>query len=632
VRLTTTKDHDNINRLRSISSSGSGFVVSSHAYLYNNANQRTRATLRDGSYWEYQYDALGQVKWAKKRWPDNVWVPGQQFEYVFDDIGNRTSTKVGGDSAGAALRAATYSRNLLNQYSSRTVPNAIDVLGVGNRDAIVMVNNQATWRRGEYYHRALTVANSSAPVNQAVTVTATLSGNNVNRTGNVFVPQATETYTPDLDGNLIADNRWNYTWDAENRLIRMVARTAVGPQQRIDFEYDFRGRRIGKKVWNNTAGTGTPAVNLKFLYDGWNLVAEVDGNAANALLRSYMWGLDLSGQSGSARDGAGGVGGLLAFRPATGAAQFAAYDGNGNVTALVDGSNGSVTAEYEYGAFGELIRSTGTQASANPVRFSSKFTDYETDLVYYGYRFYNPSTGRWLSRDPIEEEAGSNLFAAYFNEPITTVDRNGLDNWSNTGSGQNSVGRVTLPILFPNPSTGDNTSAYGLFGEWLGGLSPGLREFTGNDKLADQMRQSPEAIAARNRLKRSLQTGCKKGLSEPFSRNLGAEGMAGFYAGFVRDTLGRNPARAFMGSFSGNATIVSCFACCAIVKFTASNTAGWESATRMPPPYGYDTERTSFLENPSLRQWPRSALPDNAFGPIGRNVIINISWQELICP
>jgi RHS repeat-associated protein len=200
----------------------------------------------------------------------------------------------------------------------------------------------------------------------------------------------------------------------------------VGPQQRIDFEYDFRGRRIGKKVWNNTAGTGTPAVNLKFLYDGWNLVAEVDGNAANALLRSYMWGLDLSG---TLQD-AGGVGGLLAFRPVTGAAQFAAYDGNGNVTALVDGSNGTVTAEYEYGAFGEPVRMTGTQAAANPIRFSSKFTDNETDLVYYGYRFYNPSTGRWLSRDPIEEDDGPQIYAFVHNNPLGRVDIDGQQSWA----------------------------------------------------------------------------------------------------------------------------------------------------------------------------------------------------------
>ncbi len=44
-------------------------------------------------------------------------------------------------------------------------------------------------------------------------------------------------------------------------------------------------------------------------------------------------------------------------------------------------------------------------AKANPFRFSTKYQDDETDLLYHGYRYYNASTGRWLSRDPKGEEA-----------------------------------------------------------------------------------------------------------------------------------------------------------------------------------------------------------------------------------
>ncbi len=65
--------------------------------------------------------------------------------------------------------------------------------------------------------------------------------------------------------------------------------------KRIAFEYDFLGGRIAKKVWNNVAGTNDPIVNLKYLCDGWNLIAELNGNSGNALGRSYTWGLDVSG-------------------------------------------------------------------------------------------------------------------------------------------------------------------------------------------------------------------------------------------------------------------------------------------------------------------------------------------------
>ena len=51
-------------------------------------------------------------------------------------------------------------------------------------------------------------------------------------------------------------------------------------------------------------------------------------NGTNGVLRTFMWGLDLSGTA----QGAGGVGGLLAIKPAGANTLFVAYDGNGNVT------------------------------------------------------------------------------------------------------------------------------------------------------------------------------------------------------------------------------------------------------------------------------------------------------------
>ncbi|MGO8931774.1 MAG: RHS repeat-associated core domain-containing protein [Limisphaerales bacterium] len=66
------------------------------------------------------------------------------------------------------------------------------------------------------------------------------------------------------------------------------------------------------------------------------------------------------------------------------------------------------------GPFGEVTRATGPMAKPNPFRFSTKYQDDETDLVYYGYRYYSASTGRWLSRDPVHEvgSQASQLWAA----------------------------------------------------------------------------------------------------------------------------------------------------------------------------------------------------------------------------
>jgi hypothetical protein len=104
---------------------------------------------------------------------------------------------------------------------------------------------------------------------------------------------------------------WNYQWDGENRLVAMtmtnVAGIANSNRLQLQFAYDYLGRRISKAVFNwNGSGFGpNPVRQTTFVYDGWNLKAELGLN--NALLRSYTWGNDLSGTMTRA----GGVGGLL---------------------------------------------------------------------------------------------------------------------------------------------------------------------------------------------------------------------------------------------------------------------------------------------------------------------------------
>ena len=65
-------------------------------------------------------------------------------------------------------------------------------------------------------------------------------------------------------------------------------------------------------------------------------------------------------------------------------------------------------------------------AKTNPFRFSNKYQDDETDLLYYGYRYYSASMGRWLSRDPAEEAGGCNLYGFVANDAISDADYLGL--------------------------------------------------------------------------------------------------------------------------------------------------------------------------------------------------------------
>jgi hypothetical protein len=119
-------------------------------------------------------------------------------------------------------------------------------------------------------------------------------------------------------------------------LIQMVANTSLPNAARFSITntYDSSGRRIQKRIglWNGSVHD--LHYTRRFLYDGWNLVAELDGS--NSLIRLYIWGNDLSGST----HGAGGVGGLLIVKPASADPRFVAYDGNGNIVGLLDATTG----------------------------------------------------------------------------------------------------------------------------------------------------------------------------------------------------------------------------------------------------------------------------------------------------
>lgn len=414
----TSRTYDSLGRLETIATSTTpSGTIASYTYTYNNLDQRTRATREDNSYWSYGYDDRGEITSAKKYWSDNSPVAGQQLEYGFDTIGNRASTKAGGDAQGLNQRLATYTANSLNQYQQRTVPGALDILGTANAAATVTVNDQATYRRGDYFYKELAVSNSSAPVYPQVNATGVRSGiggadeDAVTQTiGHSYVPKNVEVYTYDDDGNLTTDGRWNYTWDAENRLSSMdaIAAAPVAAKLRLEFAYDYMGRRIQKKVyvWNVPTSSYQLQSTTKFVYDDWNLIAEMD--AGGNLQRNYSWSSEML-LLGTSSD-----------------VYHMIYDGNQNITGLIQASTGLAAASYDYDAFGRILKSLGDYASQNPLRFGGQYMDAESGLLYYGHRYYNPDTARWIGRDPMGEDAGNHLYRFANNDGVNRTDYLGL--------------------------------------------------------------------------------------------------------------------------------------------------------------------------------------------------------------
>jgi len=459
VRLTTAKGYDNLYRLMVISNIPAADSGMTFGYQYNSANQRTAVTNTDGSRWMYGYDSLGQVTSGKKYWSDGIPVAGQQFEYSFDDIGNRKYAGSGGNEWGSGLHYQNYSVNNLNQYTQRTVPGAVDVTGAANSNATVTVNLQPTYRHGEYFRSDSRIDNKTYPNYQQLTTVGVL-GNGTNadtvatNSGFALIPKTPEIYVYDADGNLATNGLWIFTWDGENRLVGLDSAPSIpdAAKKSLRFKYDSLGRRISKVVSNYNAGTWSNALFLRFVYDGWNLLAEADFN--NAVLRSYVWGMDPNGTP----EDLGGAGALLAVRDSSAgipASYFYTYDGNANVRGLIAAKEAKVVADYEYSASGELIRGTKEVASANYVRFSTRYHDTECGFAAYRFRYLDAPIGRWISRDPLVDIAGppspfrkevKSVYALLDNDAEDQIDRDGRGPAPSTGKGY-------LPVI-SYPGTG----------------------------------------------------------------------------------------------------------------------------------------------------------------------------------
>ncbi|MBX7246346.1 MAG: hypothetical protein K1X53_12690 [Candidatus Sumerlaeaceae bacterium] len=160
-------------------------------------------------------------------------------------------------------------------------------------------------------------------------------------------------------------------------------------------------------VPSNGSFTGDPAAGTEVL-----TVGTVNGRVA-----SYVWGPDIASRPDghSSWQRAGGVGGLLMVVDGNGTWPgipattddhfFPLMDRLGNVTGCRKAATGlpndSLSAVLEYDAFGQEVRSTGPASDLVLFHFSTKFTDQESGLNYYGYRYYDSGKGRWLSRDPV---------------------------------------------------------------------------------------------------------------------------------------------------------------------------------------------------------------------------------------
>ena len=113
----------------------------------------------------------------------------------------------------------------------------------------------------------------------------------------------------------------------------------------------------------------------------------------------------------------------------------------------ITNADGDVLKQVDYDSFGNVI-SDSNPAISIPFGFAGGLADSDTGLVRFGYRDYDPETGRWTARDPIGFAGGdTNLYGYTFNDPLNFVDSDGLFAWIVAGAGVGALINVVATVI-----------------------------------------------------------------------------------------------------------------------------------------------------------------------------------------
>ena len=216
-------------------------------------------------------------------------------------------------------------------------------------------------------------------------------------------------YTCDNNGN--RTYKWTngvfearYFYDINNQLVGISFNNDKDHSDAGDYTYDYDpfGRRI-RAIEDTT--------NRYFIYDGLDCIAELD--STGGVTKTYVRGAGLGG----------GIGDIVAaWSMVDGQWLYFSYNHRGDVV-TVTRPDGNVTNRFEYDAFGAPLNpGPGT---LRRVGFSSKEYDAKSGLSYYGFRYYDAQSGRWISKEPSGLD-GPNLYWRVLNNAIVTCDIYGL--------------------------------------------------------------------------------------------------------------------------------------------------------------------------------------------------------------
>ena len=369
VAGTTTYDLDEADRLATLSAHGASFDF---AYCDWNGLAET-VTTGSGLSAEYAYDLRDRVTNVVYR--NSAGSPVSRFGYERDALGRITVRSI--ESAGQPSRRIEYGYDALDRLVSETETAGTSVVS-------------------RAYVYDLAGNRLSATVGGVTTAYAYDNANRLQTFGAASYTHDAAGCVTGISGVAGRADR-TLVWNSQYQLVSVSA----GGNVLESYTYDAFGRR---------ATTTTAAGTVRHVYDGSQCIADLDeqGN----VLSSYVWGP--------------GIDNLLAIR-AGGATYYALTDHQNTVHGFVDAS-GIIVARYAYDAWGNVLSETVTASAlaGNRYRFQGREYSALTGLYNFRARWYDPMTGRWLSKDPLGLNGGINLYEFCKNTPANFVDPSGL--------------------------------------------------------------------------------------------------------------------------------------------------------------------------------------------------------------
>lgn len=389
---THSYSYGNLDELSSVNTTYTGLSVKTISYTYYSNGSRESMTTPAGTF-SYSYDAAGRPASMTNPFSETTSWSYQNNNWV------QTQTLANGATATYTYNAIGQVTRLLNQIGSTTLSDfsSITYDGVSNRTSVTASIPGATSLNGTTSYTydnkdQLTQENSTRNAGFTDNFSYDAAGNPTSFKGltksyNSNNQQTGTGFGYDGNGNPTTYGGTTLSFDPENRLISHGTALSAG----------YTGD--GLRGWKQNA-TG----RRYFLYDGILVVCEMDSGGNVVATNSF------------------GAHSLVSRREGT--STFYSFDSEHNVAQRSD-SSGSIVSNNFLNAHGSPMSGT----SSDPFGYKASvgyYTDSETGLALLTFRYYDASTGRFLTRDPISYQGGMNLYAYVRNSPVRFSDPLGL--------------------------------------------------------------------------------------------------------------------------------------------------------------------------------------------------------------